>query len=67
MTAIQNKLRDKAFSKMSNLTVEVRDIENDIKYGLSILDEDQLQNMIRKTKEELELWSYIAELVEKDI
>lgn len=67
MTAIQNKLRDKAFSKMSNLTVEVRDIENDIKYGLSILDEDQLQNMVRKTKEDLELWSYIAELVEKDI
>lgn len=67
MTAIQNKLRDKAFSKMSNLTVEVRDIENDIKYGLSILDEDQLQNMIRKTKEDLQLWSYIAELVEKDI
>lgn len=67
MTTIQSKLRDKAFSKMSNLTVEVRDIENDIKYGLSILDEDQLQNMIRKTKEDLELWSYIAELVEKDI
>lgn len=67
MTAIQDRLRNKAFSKMSNLTVEVRDIENDIKYGLSILDEDQLQNMIRKTKEDLELWSYIAELVEKDI
>ena len=67
MTAIQDKLRDRAFSKMSNLTVEVRDIENDIKYNLSILEEDQLQNMIRKTKEELELWSYIAELVEKDI
>lgn len=67
MTAIQDKLRDKAFSKMSNLTVEVRDIENDIKYNLSILEEDQLQNMIRKTKEDLELWSYIAELVEKDI
>ena len=67
MTTIQSKLRDKAFSKMSNLTVEVRDIENDIKYGLSILDEDQLQNMVRKTKEDLELWSYVAELVEKDI
>lgn len=67
MTAIQDRLRNKAFSKMSNLTVEVRDIENDIKYNLSILEEDQLQNMIRKTKEELELWSYIAELVEKDI
>jgi hypothetical protein len=67
MTTIQSKLRDKAFSKMSNLTVEVRDIENDIKYGLSILDEDQLQNMVRKTKEDLQLWSYIAELVEKDI
>lgn len=67
MTAIQDKLRNKAFSKMSNLTVEVRDIENDIKYGLSILDDDQLQNMVRKTKEDLELWSYVAELVEKDI
>lgn len=67
MTTIQSKLRDKAFSKMHNLTIEVKDIENDIKYGLSILDDDQLQNMVRKTKEDLELWSYVAELVEKDI
>jgi hypothetical protein len=67
MTTIQNKLRDKAFSKMHHLTIEVKDIENDIKYGLSILDDDQLQNMVRKTKEDLELWSYVAELVEKDI
>lgn len=67
MTTIQNKLRDKAFSKIHHLTIEVKDIENDIKYGLSILDEDQLQNMVRKTKEDLELWSYVAELVEKDI
>jgi len=67
MTTIQSKLRDKAFSKMSNLTVEVRDIENDIKYGLSILEDEQLQNMVRKTKEDLQLWSYIAELVEKEI
>jgi hypothetical protein len=52
---------------MSNLTVEVRDIENDLKYNLSILEDEQLENMIRKTKEDLELWSYIAELVEKDI
>ena len=67
MTTIQSKLRDKAFSKMHHLTIEVKDIENDIKYGLSILDDDQLQNMVRKTKEDLQLWSYIAELVEKDI
>ena len=67
MTTIQSKLRDKAFSKMHHLTIEVKDIENDIKYGLSILDDDQLQTMVRKTKEDLEIWSYVAELVEKDI
>lgn len=67
MTTIQSKLRDKAFSKISNLTVEVRDIENDLRYNISILEDEQLENMIRKTKEDLELWSYIAELVEKDI
>ena len=67
MTAIQDKLRNKAFSKMHHLTIEVKDIENDIRYNLSILEDEQLENMIRKTKEDLELWSYIAELVEKDI
>jgi hypothetical protein len=67
MTATQDKLRNKAFSKMSNLTIEIKDIENDMRYGLSILDDDQLKNMKRKVKEDLELWSYIAELVEKDI
>jgi hypothetical protein len=67
MTAIQDKLRNKAFSKMSNLTTEVKDVENDIRYGISILEDEQLENILRKTKEELQIWSYIAELVEKDI
>ena len=67
MTTIQSKLRDKAFSKMSNLTVKIRDIENDIRYNLSILEDEQLDVMLKGAKRDLELWNYIAELVEKDI
>jgi hypothetical protein len=67
MTALQDKLRDKAFSKISNITVKIRDIENDKKYNLSILEDEQLDLMIRGAKRDLELWNYIAELVEKDI
>jgi hypothetical protein len=67
MTALQDKLRDKAFSKISNITVKIRDIENDKKYHLSILEDEQLDLMIRGAKRDLELWNYIAELVEKDI
>ena len=67
MTALQDKLRDKAFSKISNITVKIRDIENDKKYNLSILEDEQLDLMIKGAKRDLELWNYIAELVEKDI
>ena len=67
MTVLQDKLRDKAFSKISNITVKIRDIENDKKYNLSILEDEQLDLMIRGAKRDLELWNYIAELVEKDI
>jgi hypothetical protein len=67
MTALQDKLRDKAFSKISNITIKIRDIENDKKYHLSILEDEQLDLMIRGAKRDLELWNYIAELVEKDI
>jgi len=67
MTALQDKLRNKAFSKISNITVKIRDIENDKKYNLSILEDEQLDLMIRGAKRDLELWNYIAELVEKDI
>jgi hypothetical protein len=67
MTALQDKLRNKAFSKISNITIKIRDIENDKKYNLSILEDEQLDLMIRGAKRDLELWNYIAELVEKDI
>jgi len=67
MTILQDKLRDKAFSKMSNLTVKIRDIENVIRYNLSILEDEQLDVMLKGAKRDLELWNYIAELVEKDI
>jgi hypothetical protein len=67
MTILQDKLRDKAFSKMNNLTVKIRDIENDIRYNLSILEDEQLDVMLKGAKRDLELWNYIAELVEKDI
>lgn len=69
MTNIQSRLRDKAFSKMHLLNIEIRDLENDIKYSTdqNLFSTEVLLGILQGTKTELEVWNYIAELVEKDI
>jgi hypothetical protein len=69
MTTIQSRLRDKALSKMHMLNIEIRDLENDIKYSTdqNLFSTEVLLAMLQDTKTELEVWNYIAELVEKDI
>lgn len=69
MTELQNRLRDKAFSRMHMLNIEIRDLENDIKYSSdrNLFSTEVLQAMLAGAKRDLDLWNYIAELVEKDI
>ena len=69
MTELQSRLRDKAFSKMHSLNIEIRDLENDIRFSSqeNLFSTDTLKVMLEGVKRELVLWDYIAELVEKDI
>jgi regulator of replication initiation timing len=55
-------------SKIMTLSVEIRDLKTDLKY----LIEDNMEFSLAQTRlagarRELELWDYVADLVEKDI
>jgi regulator of replication initiation timing len=68
MESLQSRLRDKAMSKIMTLSVEIRDLKTDLKY----LIEDNMEFSLAQTRlagarRELELWDYVADLVEKDI
>jgi hypothetical protein len=68
MTELQNRLRDKAFSKMHTLNIEIRDLETDLRLLSSdLMQYDMTKAILAGAKRDLELWNYIAELVEKDI
>lgn len=68
MTELQNRLRDKAFSKMHALNIEIRDLENDLRLlSFDLMQHDMTKAILAGAKRDLELWNYIAELVEKDI
>jgi hypothetical protein len=67
MIDIKNRARDKAFSKINSLNIEVRDLQTDLRLGQSLVEDEHLESMIKTSKRELKLWEYIAELIEKDI
>lgn len=68
MTELQSRLRDKAFSKMHMLNIEIRDLETDLRLlNDGLMQYDMTKAMLAGAKRDLELWNYIAELVEKDI
>ncbi len=67
MTDIKSRARDKAFSKINSLNIEVRDLQTDLRLGQSLVEDEHLESMIKSSKRELKLWEYIAELIEKDI
>lgn len=64
---INERASNKAFAKITMLQFEKKDIENNIKNNnTSIVPLETLEKMIKSTKAEIKVWSYIAKLIEID-
>jgi|TARA_R110000824_G_scaffold45177_2_gene130818 hypothetical protein len=64
---IKERASNKAFAKISNLHMDIKDLVNDIKEkrtgGISM---EQLELVLDGTRLELDTWKYIATLIEKN-
>jgi len=68
MESLQSRLRNKAMSKIMTLSTEIRDLKTDLRYLIEDNMEFTLaQARLAGARRELELWDYVADLVEKDI
>ena len=65
--SIKERASNKAFAKISNLHMDIKDLVNDIKEkrtgGISM---EQLELVLDGTRLELDTWKYIATLIEKN-
>jgi len=63
---LQSRASDKAFAKLAVLNIEAGQLRQDIKTdntgGITI---DELTLMYKGTLKEIEVWNFIAELIEK--
>lgn len=64
---IQNRAHNKAFSKILTLQRDISRLNEDIRTGgdgrLSL---DALKNCVRSTRTDLQVWQFIATLIEKN-
>lgn len=64
---IKERAHNKAFSKITILNIEKKDLLNDIKNdNTSIVPIETLEQMYESCKKEIRTWNYIASLIEKD-
>ena len=65
-TELQNRASDKAFSKLALLNIEASQLKDDIKMGITgSVTIDEVVLMYKGTLKEIEVWQFIAELIEK--
>jgi len=65
-TELQNRASDKAFSKLALLNIEASQLKDDIKMGITgSVTIDEVVLMYKGTLKEIEVWNFIAELIEK--
>ena len=65
-TELQNRAGDKAFSKLALLHIEASQLRDDIKMGITGgVTIDEVVLMYKGTLKEIEVWNFIAELIEK--
>ena len=63
---IQNRAHNKAFSKIIDLKRDISQLNEDIrKGGDGRLSLDALKNCVRSTRTDLQVWQFIANLIEK--
>ena len=58
---------NKAFSKLTTLDFEAQDLREDIRTGnVGPITEEELIRIYQGTKKEIQIWNYIAKLIETD-
>ncbi len=65
-TELQSRASDKAFAKLAILQIEASQLKQDINMGnTGGVTIDELVLMYKGTLKEIEVWNFIAELIEK--
>ena len=64
---IKDLAHDKAFANIYALDTDISRLKQEIKDNITpFITYDQLQGVLRHTKQQREVWDYIAGLIEKD-
>lgn len=64
---VKNLAHDKAFANIYTLDTDISRLKQEIKDDMTpFLTVDQLEGVLRHTKQQREVWDYIATLIEKD-
>ena len=64
---IKNRAHDKAFATIFNLDNDISRLKQEIKDDSTpFITVEQLEGVLRHTKEQRKVWDYIALLIEKD-
>ena len=64
---IKDLAHDKAFANIYTLDTDISRLKQEIKDNMTpFLTVDQLKGMLRHTKQQREVWDYIAKLIEID-
>jgi len=65
-TELYNRASDKAFAKLTVLNIEAKQLKQDIKTdNTGSITIEELILMYKGTLKEIQVWSFIAELIEK--
>ena len=64
---IKDLAHDKAFANIYTLDTDISRLKQEIKDNITpFITMEQLQGVLRHTKQQREVWNYIATLIEKD-
>ena len=64
----EDRARNKAFSQVTQLQLNIRRTKDDIKRGITgNITVEQLEMILKSEQRELKTWQYISELIEKNI
>ena len=64
---IKDLAHDKAFANVYSLDTDISRLKQEIKDDITpFITIDQLKGVLRHTKQQREVWDYIASLIEKD-
>ena len=63
---VKNRASNKAFAKVTILTLDIETYEQDLREGnIGGVTYEEFEQVLEGYKKELQIWNYIAELIEK--